>query len=500
MTEPRLTDLRAKLAKLTDLGHTGAVLGWDQETYLPAGATEARAHQLATLAGLSHSLQTDMALGALLGELSADDSLDETDRALVRIAKHDRDLATRLPERLVTELAEAESLGLEAWRQARETSDFARFAPALERLVELNREKAARLADPGTAPYDALLDLHEPGLTMAELDPVFGRLEAGTVALLREVVERGIDPDDSFLYRTFPADDQLAIATEIVGALGFDLERGRIDLTTHPFCTTFSSTDVRLTTRIHENDLRSCLFGLIHEAGHGMYEQGIDPHFDRTPLGSGASMGIHESQSLLWENLVGRSRPFWEWAFPLLCRRFPEQLSDIDADKFQRGTNRIRPSLNRVESDELTYNLHILLRYRIERGLFDGSVAVADIPQLWNDGMRDGLGIDVPSDRDGCLQDIHWAMGAFGYFPSYTLGKLYGAMLFEAARRDLPTLDDQLARGEFAPLLGWLRDKVHRHGRAKTTGEMIREATGEDLSEVAFLRHLRARIDQLATA
>jgi carboxypeptidase Taq len=485
-----------KTRTISDLGAAAAVLNWDQETYMPQGAAHGRAEQVATLSALVHQMSVDGEYRGLIDELEADAALEEWEKHAVRESARDQRLALKLPEEHVRELAKATSLAHHAWKQARAESDFSIFAGSLAHLVELKRKEAAYYGFEEN-PYDALIDLYEPGMTVSQLRPVFERLQEGTRAILARITESGAKVDDAILYRHYDKDRQLRFARETVEKLGFDFNIGRVDLSAHPFCTSFGSSDVRLTTRVYADDMRTCLFGLIHEAGHGMYEQGFDPRFVRTPLAGGTSMGIHESQSLFWENMVSRGLPFWNWRFPALRDAFPESLGDSSAVDFHRAINVVQPSFIRIEADELTYNMHIIIRFEIEEALINGTMEVADIPATWNRKMEQYLGIIPANDAEGCLQDIHWSFGGFGYFPSYTLGKLYAAMFYNQVKSEIPDIEDQIARGEFGPLLAWLREKIHRWGKAKRASELVMDICGKPLSEEAFLAYMTAKVEQV---
>jgi len=503
----QLQNLKTLLAETADLSHAAAVLEWDQETHMPAGGAGARGHQLATLRRLAHERFTAPEVGDLLDRLAGafDDRPEEDpDRALVRVTQRDRARATLLPSEWVSAFAEATSAAREAWKAARAADDFAAFAPHLRRIVELNIEKADRLRPlvaeergTGYAPakadarYDALLDEFEPGASTASVTAAFDELRAGLVPLVEEVAARPA-PDDSFLHRDFPEDAQWTLGLEVARAFGYDMNRGRQDRSAHPFSTSFAISDVRITTRLDPHFFSPAFFGTLHETGHALYEQGIAESLDRTPLADGASLGMHESQSRLWENLVGRSLSFWEHWMPRAQEALPA-LSGVDAGAMYRAVNVVRPSLIRVEADELTYHLHVLLRFEIERRLLSGALDVADVPDAWNESMRSYLGIVPPSNADGCLQDIHWSLGAIGYFPTYTLGTLMSVQLFDAARRDTPALDDALAAGDYAPLLAWLRERIHRHGRSLTTPDLLRRATGQDLDAGPWLEYARGK-------
>ncbi|MCC6331289.1 MAG: carboxypeptidase M32 [Ignavibacteria bacterium] len=470
-----------------------AILGWDQETYMPDGAAEARAEQISALAGLRHSHVTaDETRKALEEAMAGAEALSPLQQGVVRQFANDVQRATKLPQKHVQEIAKASSLGQDAWKRARLSSDFTVFQPALERITELKRTEAEYLGYEAH-PYNAMLDLYEPGLSVQALNPVFDALAQGTRVLLDKIGPHTSSVHDAVLYRSYPKNEQLEFARSIVQQLGFSFETGRVDLSAHPFCTSFAITDVRLTTRVFENDLRSCLFGLIHESGHGMYEQGINRELEFTAVAEGASMGIHESQSLFWENIIARSEEFWVWAFPKLRDAFPDQLADQTPESFFKAVNAMRPSLNRVESDELTYNLHIILRFGIERDLMDGTLTVADIPEMWNAGMRNLLGVVPANDAEGCLQDVHWSFGGIGYFPSYTLGKLYGAMLWNSLKTEIPDVAAKISSGTFAPILSWLRTNIHQYGRTEKPAEIISRVCGRLLTEKDFLDYIGAK-------
>lgn len=486
-------ELQRVMNTAADLGAAASVLGWDQETYMPDGSVSGRAEQLATLSGLVHETVTGGRASEVAERVRSEmGGYDDRQRRVAAMFLRDYDMAKKLPSEHVENLARTASMAQDAWKRARAASDFSVFQPLLARIVELKRREADLLG-PAEHPYDNLLDQFEPGLTVANVTPVFDELRAGTVELIRSIEQVQDRVSDAVLYRTYAATHQKDLATSIISSLGFDLSIGRVDLSAHPFCTNFGNRDVRLTTRIRANDLRSCLFGLIHEAGHGMYEQGIADDLNRTAAGGGASMGIHESQSLFWENVIARSEEFWTWAFPILQAQFPEQLADQTVRSFYQAINVMRPSLNRVESDELTYNLHIILRFEIERELIAGTLRVEDIPSVWNDKMRTSLGVVPPNDAEGCLQDVHWSFGGIGYFPSYTLGKLYAAMEWNAMQVDIPDVRQRISQGDFAPILSWLREKIHRHGRTEMPDEIVRRVCGRPLTAKDFLDYVGAK-------
>ena len=483
-------ELQTVMHKVTDIAAATAVLGWDQETYMPEGAVAARSEQMATLSSLVHHYMiNDETRAAVAASSSYAESLTQRQRLVVSTFVKDHERSLKMPSDLVSDQARVAALANDAWKRAKDAADFKIFQPLLERTVELKRREADLLG-PAEHPYDNLLNDYEPGLTARDVTPVFERLRAGTERILAEIGPNTSKVNDDVLHRSYPEEKQLTFAKDIIDSLGFSSKTGRVDISAHPFCTSFAATDVRLTTRIRRNDLRSCLFGLIHEAGHGMYEQGVSPELARTPSGQGASMGIHESQSLFWENVIARSEEFWHWALPKLKAAFPEQVGDQTPESFFRAINKMRPSLNRVESDELTYNLHIILRFEIERSLIDGSLAVKDIPEMWNVKMMQSFGIVPPTDAEGCLQDVHWSFGGIGYFPSYTLGKLYAAMEWNALQTAMPDVKRRISNGDFAPIKEWLRTNIHDYGRTETPAQIVQRVCGRPLTEDDFLAYV----------
>lgn len=493
-------DLRAaysllvqRCVELHDLGSASALLAWDQETFMPRKAAAARGRQLAALAGLRHERFTDPHVGELLSTCEAGAAnLTEDERVQVRELRRDWDKSTKIERSLVEELAAAESAALEAWREARARSDWRTFAPHFEKLLSLLRRKVAALGF-ADRPHDGLLDDFERGATEADLTRLFADLRARLSPLVESVLARRERVDPSCALRDLPEEKQAAFGDLVARAMGFDFEAGRVDRSTHPFCTGIAAGDVRLTRRFIAGDLRPALCGVIHEAGHGLYEQGLLAEHAGLPLGEACSLGVHESQSRLWENLVARSLPFWRCFLPEIRKAFPADFRDATPESMWRAVNEVNASLIRVEADELTYNLHIVLRFELECALVRGDLAVADVPAAWNARMRELLGVTPANDAEGCLQDIHWSMGAIGYFPTYTLGNLYSTQLMEAARRDLGDLDLQFERGEFAPLREWLREKIHRHGRRFEPAALIAHATGAQPSAEPLLRYLREK-------
>ena len=494
-----LERLKAILAEVTDLSRAVAMLEWDQETYMPPGGVAARSDQLSTLLRLSHIRFTGDEVGRLLEELEDETSgkpFDSYEASLVRVTRRDYEQERKLSPELVSEAARASSAARPVWEQARREADFKIFAPALEKNVELNRQIADAIGYQDRR-YDALLDRYEPGLTTGELETIFAELKKAIVPLVADIARHTDAVDDRVLYLGYDPTAQVKYALDLVTKLGYDLERGRQDISTHPFSTSFGPGDVRITTRVSRDFFNECLFGSIHESGHAMYNQGIGDDIDRTPLWAGASPGVHESQSRLWENLVGRSPAFWKHFFPSLRSTFPDQLRRVDDEAFFRAVNRSYPSLIRVEADEVTYNLHVLLRFELENEMLEGKLKVKDLPEAWNSRVKSYLGIDVPNDREGVLQDIHWSYVGFGVFPGYTLGNLIGAQLMEKVRADIPDLDAQIEAGQFAALLGWLRKNVHRHGRKFTPNELLERATGKPLEAGPWIAYVQKKFRAL---
>ena len=495
----KLQRLKEILGEVSDLGRAGAVLGWDQETFMPSGGVENRADQLTTLERLSHSRFTAADVGALLDEAEvavARLPFDSDDASLVRVTRRDYEQARKLPLELVGEIARAGATARPVWQKARAEANFSLFAPYLEKNVELNRRVADALGYK-KRPYDALLDRTEPGLTTDQLEEIFTELKQAIVPLVADVARNADAVDDSVLHRGFDPDAQVQYALDLVTKLGYDIERGRQDISAHPFTIPFGPGDVRITTRVSRDFFNECLFGSIHEAGHAMYYQGIGKSLDRTPLWDGASPGVHESQSRLWENMVGRSPEFWRHFYPSLRKAFPEPLKGVDEEQFFRAVNKSYPSLIRVEADEVTYNLHILMRFELENEMLEGSLQVKDLPEAWNARTKEYLGIDVPNDGVGVLQDIHWSWVDFAVFPGYTLGNLMGAQLMEKIRMDLPGLDGQIERGEFGPLLKWLQTNVYQHGRKFTPNELMERATGKPVSAEPWIAYVRQKFGAL---
>jgi carboxypeptidase Taq len=476
-----------------------SLLSWDHQTYMPPKGAGHRADQLGLLAAMVHRQATAPEIGDLLAAVEGSDLVADPASGMavsVREIRRDYDRAVRLPEALVRELAEVTTLAHDVWVQARKAADFSLFRPALEKIVGLKRQEADALGYT-TSRYDALLEDYEPGETTARLIPLFAELKAALVPLVGAIMDSGRAPDTSLLARDYPVAAQAAFGTAMAAAFGFDFEAGRLDVTAHPFCSGIGPGDTRLTTRYNPRDFGDAFFSIVHEAGHGLYDQGLDPAEFGTPLGSAVSLGIHESQSRLWENFVARSRPFWDHAFPRAQAAFPQALAGVSVTDFHRAVNEVRPSFIRVDADEVTYNLHILLRFELERALLAGDLAVAELPAAWDGEFKSLFGLTPPDDAQGCLQDVHWSGGGFGYFPTYTLGNLYAAQFFAQAQADLGDLDAMFRRGEFLPLRDWLAVKIHRQGKRFRAPELAVTVTGRPLSAAPLLAHLRKKYGEL---
>jgi carboxypeptidase Taq len=501
-----LEPLTTRLLEIQRINSASSVLSWDQETYMPAGGGAARAEQIAVLQGLAHQKLVSPEIEQVLSQWvdpatgqaaeQPGDLWDEPSRSLLREVWRDFSRAKKLPSEFVMTLSRECSLAQQVWAEAKTQNTFAKFLPNLRTILSLKRQETQYLGYTDS-PYNALLDAYEPGSTIAALQPVFAQLKARLVPLLRQITESHVRIDDSILRHSYDQTRQLEFGRLILTAMGYDFERGRLDLSAHPFTTSFHPTDVRVTTRVYERELQSCLFSCIHEGGHGLYDQGLDQRYFGTPLGDSVSLGIHESQSRLWENCVGRSRAFWRFFYPVLQQTFHNQLQGVDVERFYAAINCVKPSFIRVEADELTYNLHIMLRFEIEQDLIEGKVQPEDLPALWNQKMKEYLGITPTSDAEGVLQDVHWSFGAFGYFPTYTLGNLYSVQFFEQAKLEIPRLEEGIAAGQLLELRRWLEQKIHRWGRMFTPDHLARRVTGTTISPDPFLSYVEKKYGEI---
>lgn len=476
-----------------------AVLGWDELTYMPPGGVAARANQLAYLAGLQHAKATDPRIGDLLAAVEGSPLVaDPASAAAVTVREIRRTYQrfVRLPRTLVEELAHIAPLAQQQWATSRQEADFASFCPWLEKIVALQRQEAECLGYE-QVPYDALLENYEPGARTAAIARLFTALRAELTPLLAAIAGSRRRRKHAILKRNYPVERQHAFALEAAAALGFDFQRGRLDTSVHPFSCHIATGDCRIAIRYSANYFSDAFFALLHEVGHGLYEQGLDPEHEGTPLGTINSLALHESQSRLWENLVGRSLPFWKYFFPRARQAFPEALGKVSVGDFHLAVNHVEPSCNRVQADEVTYNLHILVRFELEQAMITGNLRVADLPAAWNEAYRNTLGVTVPNDAEGCLQDGHWSEGLIGYFPTYTLGNLFAAQLFSRARADLGNLDAAFAKGDFAGLLEWLRDKIHRHGSRYPAPVLIEHVTGQPPDHKPLVEALKSKFAEV---
>jgi carboxypeptidase Taq len=492
--DPKLEQLKTRLAEVTDLSKAGTLLFWDQRVMMPPGGSAARAEALATLSSLTQERFVAPDIGDLLEDLRGleeGSDYDSFEASLIRVTRRDYEKATRVPAELVGEMSRAAALALAAWGPAREQSSFELLRQHLETHLELKQRYIACF-DPTEEKYDVLLDNYEPDMKTAEVRRIFDQLKQELIPLIQEIGEAG-EVDASFLQQSFEPAKQRRFALQILSRFGYTDEGWRLDQTAHPFQATPGDGDIRLTSNFRPDDLTS-LFATMHEFGHGIYEWGVDPSLARTPLGSGVSLGLHESQSRTWENLVGRSRPFWRFFYEPLREAFPEQLGTVNEERFYRAINRVQPSLIRIDADEVTYNLHIILRFELEQDLIEGRLAVEDLPQAWNERMRNYLGVEVPNDGNGVLQDMHWAGGSFGYFPTYTLGNVVSVQIWERLKEDLGDLDESFERGEFGALREWLTEHLYVLGRKFTPQDTIERVTGNKIDAKPYLRYLRDKL------
>lgn len=497
--QKKLDSLKTRLAEIDDLNHAAAVLGWDQQTYMPPGGAEARAQQIATLSHISHEKFIDTAIGDILNELQeyADGLPDDSDDAsLIRVTKRDYDKARRVPSALISEIAQAGAQAFEVWKEAKAGFNFTIFAPFLKRNLELRKRYAECLGYTDRI-YDPLLDQFEPGMTTAQVETIFANIKQEIVPLAHAITSKSTVVDNSFLHQEFDEQKQWDICVKAARLIGYVFERGRLDRSPHPFTTSFSVDDVRITTRFLRDYFPAAFFATLHEAGHALYNQGISRKLEYTPLADGASLGVHESQSRMWENLVGRSRAFWKFFMPHVKDIFPEEFQNIHAENMYRAVNLVQPSFIRVEADEVTYNLHIMIRFELENDLLEDRISIHDLPNAWNVKMQEYLGITPPDNARGVLQDVHWSSGSFGYFPTYSVGNIFAAQLFDQVKKDLPDIETSLEKGAFQKLLDWLRPNLHAHGRKFTLDELARRITGEPLQTRSFITYLKNKFGEI---
>ena len=498
-TEPKLVQLKTLLTEINDIESAAALLYWDQATYMPPEGTAARGRQLATLTQIAHAKFTDPQIGQLLEDLRPyEQSLayDSDEASLIRITRHDYERAVNIPSSFTAKFSQHTAECYEVWAKARAANDFAAVAPYLEKTLELSRELAnffpgyEHIADPLIADADY-------GMTVKSVRSLFTQLRQELVPIVEAIASQPV-ADASCLHQHFPEAEQLDFSLKVIEQLGYDFQRGRQDKTLHPFMIKFSTGDVRITTRVRENDLNEGLFSTVHETGHALYEQGVSRNYEATPLAGGTSAGVHESQSRLWENMVGRSRPFWKFFYPQLQETFPQQLGNVDVETFYRAINKVERSLIRTDADEVTYNLHVLIRFDLELQLLEGKLAVRDLPAAWNERYKSDLGITPPNDSSGVLQDVHWYGGAIGgAFQGYTLGNLMSAQLFAAATQVHPEIPQQIASGNFTTLHDWLKQNLYQHGRKYTAAELIQQVTGSPLQIEPFISYIKQKFGEL---
>ena len=496
--EQQLEQLKTLLAEIADLNYASALLDWDQQTYMPPGGAENRGHQLATLQQIAHTKLVSDELGKLLDDLQPYVSQldpDSFDARLVKVTRRNYEKDTKVPIEWVADFSMAVTIAHEAWAKARAENNFPHFLPHLERVLDLRRRYAEFFA-PFVHIYDPLIDIYEPGMRTNAVKAIFDTLRPQQVELLRKIASRP-QVDDSFMHLIYDEQKQWELGVEVITKIGFDWKRSRQDKTLHPFTTSFGWGDVRITTRLFPNLLSSALFSTLHEAGHAMYAMGSNASLDRTPLFNGASSGFHESQSRMCENLIGRSYPFWQYFYPRLQEVFPTQLGNLPLDTFYKGINKVDPSFIRVEADEATYNLHIMMRMELEIALMDNSLAARDLPEAWNTRFQEYLGLTPPDDARGVLQDVHWSGGLIGYFPSYALGNLIAAQLWECLNADIPDLSGQICQGDFSHWLAWLRENIHQHGAKFEPQELIQRVTGSSIDPAPYMRYLEQKYSKI---
>lgn len=473
--------------KAADLNNASAVLGWDQEVYMPAKGFEVRGRQLATLASLAHEMLTSEQYGNLLEELAGRGDLADDEKRNVALSLEDYNKNKKLSAAFVEAITQQTSASYNAWIQSRKENKFSIYAPELDKMIQLKKQQASMYGYESN-PYDALLDEYEKGASVALLDKVFGDVKQQLPVLL-DKIKTAQQVDDNFFLSNYPKQAQWDFSMDVLRAMGYDFEAGRQDMSEHPFTTSFAPTDVRVTTRVDENNYSSLLWSSIHEGGHALYEQGLPIAQYGLPLGAAASLGIHESQSRLWENNVGRGKQFWHHFYPKLQQYFPQQLNDVSVDAFYKGMNKVEPSLIRTEADEVAYHFHVMIRYEIEKGLMNGDLFTEDLPEAWNGLYNKYLGVSAQDDKTGVLQDVHWAHGSFGYFPTYSLGSFYAAQFYQQAVKEMPTLTNDIANGRLLGLREWLRGKVHQYGRRYTSEELCKQITGTGLDFNVFMQY-----------
>lgn len=496
--EEKITYLKQYLAKIEDLGHVNSLLGWDQQVYMPQAGAEERADLLATVSEIEHNLSVSDELGQLLSELTPlTDQMDpdSDDACLIKVAQRKFDKSTKIPVDLVIDFSRTTAIAHFAWQEAREKNEFKLFQPHLEKIVELVKSMA-ECFKPYDHIYDPMLDMFEPGVKTQEVNEIFSQLRPHQVELIK-IISQHPQVDDSFLKQKFADQKQWDFGVLVAEKFGMTWDRSRQDRSVHPFTTSFGQKDVRTTTRIYEDLPMSALFSTMHEAGHALYELGFDPKHRRTPLSSSSSSGFHESQSRLWENVVGRSKEFWHYYYPILQSYFPSQLGNVTEKSFYKAINKVEPSLIRVEADEATYNLHVMLRFEIEKSLMEGKISVSHLPEMWNSLMKEYLNITPLNDADGVLQDVHWSGGMFGYFPTYALGNILSIQLWEKMNTDIHGLHDKIKIGDFGEILSWLQKNVHNYGAKYEPNELIQKVTGSRIDPIPYVKYLNNKYSDI---
>ncbi len=482
-------EYQSKMREIADINHAAAVLGWDQEVNLPEKANQIRSQQLATVAGIAHEKFTSDEMGVLLEDLKEDENLDAKEKRNIKLTKKSYDRNTKLPKSFVQEMSGAISESYFAWHKAKDENNFAHYAPKLERLIEFKKKQISYLGVEDH-PYDTLLDEYEPEAKTADLEVLFKEVKENLVPFVKQISEAE-QVYDAFMFKHFDKDQQWKYSLDLLADIGYDFKAGRQDVSAHPFTTSFGSQDVRVTTRISEENLNEMIWSCIHEGGHALYEQGLPVEEYGLPSGSAISLGIHESQSRLWENNVGRSLPFWKAHYSKIQNAFPEQLKSVDAEGFYKAMNKVEPSLIRTAADELTYHFHVMIRFEIEKAIIEEKVKVKDLPELWNSKYKDYLNVDVPNDSEGVLQDIHWSHGSFGYFPTYSLGSFYAVQFYNQAKKEIPGLEGKIEAGDCSAMLNWLRENIHQYGQQYSADELCMKITGEKLNFKHFMDYAK---------
>ncbi len=483
------------MAKIADINHSIAVLSWDKEVYLPEGGNRFRSRQIATLSGIVHEEFTSKEMGELLKKLSGMNSLSKAESKNVKVTVEEYQRATKFTKDFVMKKSMAVSEAFQAWEKARAANDFAVYAPALDPLIQIVKEEAKILNNP-THPYNALLHMYEPNLTVEKLDVVFDDVKEKILPLIK-AIKKGKKINNKFLFKKYDHYKQWDFGLHVLDSMGYDFNHGRQDVSTHPFTISFSPEDVRVTTRVDEHDLGNMTWSCIHEGGHALYEQGLNHDDYGLPTGNAISLGIHESQSRLWENNVGRSLAFWKHQYPYLQKQFKKNLEHVSLSEFYKGINKIKPNLIRTEADELHYHIHVMIRYEIEKEIMEGKIATVDLAKVWNQKYRDYMGVNVPDDLNGVLQDVHWSHGSFGYFPTYSLGSFYAAQFYAKAKQDIPKLGKKISKGKNQPLLDWLRDNIHQYGRLYEAEELCKKVTGEVLNIDYFVKYATKKYKEI---